>query len=317
VSWFMREEFDAKASAHVVISDSKIAWMDALASDLPLVSALPVTVLQCRSPDTVSWHATWACDFAYGIEATNIGELRQQPAGSFNCWYPAAKGLPEWTTCWQGSQAIKVFGKWFCPWESKQVKAIVQVLRHAYAYYGSFQKSWILGHEQVQGNRTRKWDSVDAITYTTDKLDPGLHFPLEGVRESLFNGGVDVDVYPWFQRFSFDQEHYAVECRMDWVKEWANVGGKFFDDKAAFSAFQNEIHILPDVIEPFGAIGKLALRLLGYHVSEVTSNDLTNEDYQTICIFQRLMGLTTDCQPGIKTRQALFARLRDRGLIQT
>jgi len=319
VRWFMNQTFGAKASSNVVVGDKKVAWMDAQAGDLPLVRALPVTVLQCRKPRTESWHATWACALTYGIEATNIGELRQQPDGTFNCWYPKVQGAPEWTTPWKGAAPISVFGRWFCPWEPEQVKAIIQVLRHAHALLGTFQKPWVIGHEQIQGNQTRKWDSKNAPHYTTDKRDPGLHFPLEGIREALFDGDVDLDALPWFPQWSANQAHWALDQRRAWVQTWANgttdaVKWAMGVD-ASWSAFVNHVHVLPSMVGPFGAVGKLALRLLGYHVSDVITEDLDSDDYQTIYLFQRLQGLDTDCQPGPVTRQSLFDRLRDRGLI--
>lgn len=315
VRWFMTPEFHARASSHVVVGDRKVPWMNNLAADLPLIQALPVTVIQCRRVATVSWHATWACSLTYGIEATNIGQLRPNDAGGFNCWFKETPGAPDWTTPWKGAAPINVFGKWFCPWVPDQVRTIFHVLRHVYASYAeTFRKPWVLGHEQVQGNRTRQWDSRDAPHYTTDKLDPGLHFPLNEIREALF-AGVDIEDMAWFQKFSADQATYAVSSRDASVMEWVNAGGCCMDAAAAWSAFKNQISILPSIGGEFGSVGKLALRLLGYHVSNVTDEDLDSDDYQTISIFQRLQGLDTDGKPGPHTRQALLERLRDRGLM--
>ena len=319
IRWFMTESFHARASSNVVVSDVKVAWMDMMADGLPLVQALPVTVLQCRRPTQPSWHATWACGETYGIEATNIGELRQMMDGTFNCWYKRDSVSPEWTTLWRGRAPIRVFGKWFCPWVPDQIRVIVTILRHVNALLGTFQRSWIVGHEQVQGNQTRKWESPDAPHYATDKRDPGPHFPLEGIRECVFNGDIEMGNYSWWTQWAQDQAAWANDVRGKWLQTWANGTEDptqwGMDLGASRSAFDNAMRILPSVIDPFGALGKTALRILGYHTSSLADVELDNSDFQSIWLFQRCNGLAADTKPGPNTRAALLARMIDRGFL--
>lgn len=160
VRWFADPA--AKASAHVVVSDKLEAALVGLADDLPLVKALPVTVIQCVGPDQAAWHATWTNGLCYGIENRNTGLVkRDNPSAPWRHW-PKAKGATdEWT-----SLAPVIPGKSYVavtdtegyePYTKAQLIANVMLLRYVGALRGSpLDPHFVLPHSAVQSN---KWDT--------------------------------------------------------------------------------------------------------------------------------------------------------------
>lgn len=330
--WFMDPKWEARASAHAVVGREWTMKLRDLSVGLPRVAALEVPVVQCVPIDMVSWHATWACGETYGIEVCNMGELKLAPDAvelGFVSWQRKDSGSDEWTKPWPG-EAVQVFNRWFEPWMPTQVVTVVHLLRAVEAIKGTFQNSWIVGHEHVQGRGTRVANMKGAETYKTDKTDPGLHFPMEWVRAAVFTDE-DIKQMPWYLEWKADQssrlvsdpewEHlgFALAQRTRWVRAWGNntddpkhwpMGGD-----AAWSSFRNQMRVFPMMVQPFGSLGKLGLRMLGYAVSDVIEEELREVDKQSVWLFQRLSGLDTDMVPGEHTKGALLARLIDRGLV--
>ena len=314
--WFLVEKFQARASAHAVVADRRLASQDELAHDLPLVQELPATIIQVRPPHTQAWHATWTNGTCYGIENVNAGPLRKEPSiegqqDSFTSWRPRDKSSPDWTMPWKVpyKTAVGLYGGWWAPYTPEQVHANVILLRYVQQLFGSLQLPWILGHENVQGVKTPH-------THGHNKFDLGPHYPIHGVRDAVFDDWKPVERYDWFRLFSADQL-YGRTMRDGIVIEYAKHAGSDNPNPppdAAWKRFESAVRALPDKDE-FGLVGKTALRLLGYYVVDLTSQ-LDTDESMSIWAFQKMMGLKTDSKPGPVTKRALIERLEDRGFLE-
>ena len=307
--WFLIEKFQARASAHAVIADRRLASQDELAHDLPLVQELPATIIQVRHPHTQAWHATWANGTCYGIENVNAGMLKcsarpsEQSAGSFTSWRPRDRSSPEWTMPWSVpyKEAVELFDRWWAPYTPEQIEANVILLRYVQQLYGSLRRPWIVGHESAQAN----------------KRDPGPAFPIHGIRDAVFDGWSPVERYDWFRLFKADSKFGQTE--MDWYAvDYARKAGSENPNPhpvAAWVRFGSALRALPEKDE-FGLTGKTALRMLGYHVNDVSSDSLDTDEAMSVWIFQKMMSLKTDSKPGPVTKRALIERLEDRGFLE-
>lgn len=169
--WFLMPENKA-SSAHVVVCDRLLAEAAGLADDLPLIKALPVTVIQCVPPTMAAWHATWVNGFCYGIENVNLGLVKRDNAKApWRHWPPAKTGAEEWTSLAKypaGKEPVAVSDhEGFEPFTTAQLIANVMLLRFVGALGGGpLDPQLVLPHSAVQGN----------------KLDAGPLFPIHEVR---------------------------------------------------------------------------------------------------------------------------------------
>lgn len=305
IAWFNREKYQARVSAHLVVGDRRHGSADKLLQGLPLVEALPVTVVQCRPPRKAAVHATWTNSFLYGIENVNAGELRQKDKG-YVTWQPRDGSAEPWTRVWAGSTyktPVMLSGRFWDPLTDAQIKANIMLLRYLNELYdGQLQPAWIIGHEQVQGTLTKGAGGHD-------KRDPGPSYPMNEVRDAVF--GKDYDAVL--------SDSYARGRRNEYVLDLCDALALQSIDprpgiKVAWERFESAIRALPGKPE-FGVVGKCALRILGFHVSDPRSQTLDEHDKLSIWIFQKMMGLGTDGAPGPQTKQALVRRLEDRGYL--
>lgn len=283
VCHFMDPARKASASAHVVVAEHRLTAADRFLEGLPLVQALPVTVVQCRDWQTEACHATWTNAWSYGIENLNVGELRPGPAGELCWWKPATRSAPEWTTPFPGD-GKRINRRVWAPWSLAQVQANVMILRHLCGV-APIVPTLVLGHEQVQGRLTVGGGG-------NDKRDPGPLFPMAAVRNAVFGGDMPTGCGEW----------EAGDFRERCVKELTAAEGP-----AAWKSFL-------DWKLPVQSV-KCALRLLGYHVAYPQSSDFTAAETESVEVFQRLMGLEVDGVAGPLTVAALRARLQDRGIV--
>jgi len=325
--WFNDPTLNAKASAHVVIADRTLGSQALLTSDLPLVSALPATVVQCRPPTLGAWHATWANPWAYGIECVGAGELRLRSSDDqqFCTWRPKAKDSPAWTAEWHSAYKApaQAWGRWWDPFTADQVAAVVAVLRYVKALPRvALQPARVLGHEQVQGVSTK---SSKGTPLATDKRDPGPTCPLHGIRAAVFSDR-PLEQEAWWNRMRNDVKTVAAD-RVAMVQRVVAVLSGLAEVSPAdiaWDRFRSAVHTLPVKDDGFQPWGKLALWLLGYYVpsierygllSENLSSALDDAEVESVKVFQRLVGLTSDGIPGVDTRWALLERLKDRGIL--
>lgn len=314
VAWFMKRKFNARSSAHVVVGDGWTFKMWELCEDLPLIKALPAMVVQCVPPDEIAWHATWTNSFTYGIEAVNVGELRRLPDGTFVSHHRRSEQAREWTMPWEHhiKKPMRLFGRHWEPWSKEQLQAIAMVLWEVQALHGTLEPSWILGHENVQGVDTLRSTTGVRLPFNTDKRDPGPGFPLEAIRNcAVVPSGKEL-----VMRFdTLADPDYGKTLRTKLILDWWQPAERPPDE----TIWDEFTKTLPDFVDTpdfgFGSFGKLCLRLLGYHVDDFTTFDLTPADLDSVWIFQRMMGLETDRVPGPKTRRAIVDRLTDRGFV--
>lgn len=331
--WFLDPKWQSKCSSHAVVADRKLGTTQEMAKDLPLVAELPVTVVQCRLPSQEAWHATWCNASTYGIENVNVGEVRKAPDGSdgWVCWRPRDKSSPEWTLPWKSpyKTPVGLYGRFWEPYTSEQIEANVALLRYVRDYFGEgrLQRPWIVGHEAVQGVDTRGRGG-SGPPMRTDKRDPGPTFPIHGIRYAVFDGWTPVGRYDWFNTYrgdprwgQSDRDTMVVRVVRAMAGRPETPGAADPSPETAWARFKSGFQAtLTNGETPFGVWGKLALWLLGFHVSslkegELRDPDLDSEDCQSVWIFQRLAGITTDGKPGKVTRENIWKRLQDRGFI--
>ncbi len=309
--WFMKRKYNARSSAHAVVADGWPEGMRELAADLPLINSLPAMVVQCVPPDQIAWHATWTNSFCYGVEAVNVGELRRLPDGTWVSHHKISEQAREWTMPWEHEtkEPMRLFGRHWEPWTAEQLHTIAIMLWEVQTLHGTLRPEWVLGHENVQGMRTLRSETGVRLPFGTDKRDPGPGFPLEAVRRAISYSG---DTRPtWNHAARIESEpRFGEKIRTKWIQQWWRPAERPPGD-AIWSHFRES---LPGFVDSpgFGEFGKLCLRILGYHISSNTA-DLTEVDLESVWIFQRMMGLETDKQPGPKTRRAIVSRLADRG----
>jgi len=322
VRWFVNPKFNSKVSSHVVVADRALGAQAMQTEDLPLVAALPATVVLCRPPEKTAWHATWTNGQCFGVECVNAGELRTQDNGHTLTWWPArdlASG--PWTKPWTTPYKVATCQatRWWDPFPGDQLEAVVAVLRHVRALFpDSLRPGWILGHEQVQGVRTR---TANGAMMQTDKRDPGPCFPLHGIRQAVFDDWRPLQQSAWFNPYRADPQWGDTERTRIVVAAVQAISGALAPPEpgvawARLASALTALALKPD--DPFGPWGKLALYLLGYYMPSVERGEymipeMDTEELTSVATFQRLMGLQVDSKPGSLTRTALCDRFKDRG----
>ena len=310
--WFMRAELRSNVSAHVIIApDWPVETRERFGAGLSLIQALPTMVLQCVPPDQMAWHATWCNDRSIGLELVNWGEVRWDPAIG---WVVYPK---QWTQRYYARGAAspqRAWGRCWEPYPAEQVHCAVEMLRwYRRRREGAVREQWVLGHEQVQGAATGKTGG--------DKRDPGPLFPLQDVRAAAFSDE-GVECAGWLRRYREDPQ-YTAKLRAGMVLDWylAHTAGAVADQRTGEEAQKRlvravyEMSAAPLWEQSFGALGKLCLALLGYHIPRPCDPVLGAADVEAIRVFQRMAGIRGDGKPGYVTRHEVFSRLTDRGIL--
>jgi len=296
--WFCDPGFDSKVSAHVIVANIRMPDHDLLSQGLPLIENLPVTVLQCRMPNQGAYHATWVNSSYYGIECLNAGILTEKQGKYFN-WDDKAWSVP-------GKVPVKVRGSYWEPYTAGQVAMVVALLRYIREYSKgavlnkaleiTMKPALILGHENVQRN----------------KSDPGPTFPLREVRQAAFEDG-PIDAYSWYRDLQAGRLAGATQADLD-LRYWLSGIYELAElpDSSQIPELLNKLRVkCPSSI-------RLALWLLGYEVpnnGDRTSTDYTEVEKMDIAVFQKMMGLKVDGEPGEKTCTALATMLKERKII--
>lgn len=157
--WFCDPKLNpgGQESAHFLVGAERYAWGDAFLGDLPLVQALPVTVVMCRPLNVRANHATWLNGTTFGIENVNLGLTTQ-------------------SAC---PQALCVGKRTWAPYPLAQLQTNVALLRALRALPTSrFVPEYVLAHEHVE--------TLSTVGYAQDKRDPGPLFPTAEVRDAAF-----------------------------------------------------------------------------------------------------------------------------------
>jgi len=315
VKFFMRERYQAKAAANVVIADRKYPRCEPMLEGLDLLEKLPVTIIQCSPPNDPTWHATWASDDTYGIELLNVGELRRDDAGKL-CSHWRRDHDPDekpWTMPWANptKSAVQAWGRWWEPYTGDQVEGLVILLRELLTIFPDLDPSWVVGHECVQ--------SVHTIgAKGRDKRDPGPALPIHQIRAAMFGDAWNIREPTSAAGWACDQivrEYAAALVPMERDETGTFVPSELPSPGVAWARFHSSVQQLVNG-KPFGIVGKTALKLLGYHVPTHISADMHDTDRIALWIFQKSQGLKPDQVPGPKTRKVILDRLYDRGILR-
>jgi len=194
-------------------------------------------------------------------------------------------------------EPVQMYGRYWEPYTSDQVMAVVQVLREVQRRYGSIRRPLVIGHEHV----------------TDHKLDPGPLFPIHGVRLAMDEPNMDPTAYQWYRDFLADPkygEKWRMECVYGW---WSGMFGPVADNWVMWAEFKKVLQT--QFLKPnsdFGILGRAAMQILGYYMPAIQG---AADDRKSIEVFQRMMRLKVDGTPGIQTRSALVTRLMDRGIL--
>jgi hypothetical protein len=325
--WFHDPKWEARASAHVVVSDRRLGSHGALSDGLPLVADLPATVIQCRAPTQEAWHASWANQTHYGVECVSAGELRSSDGRAFTSWRSKGPGAAQWTMPWKSiyKSPVQSGGRWWDPFTSRQLAAVVAVLRYLRDYPGvALKRPHVVGHEQVQ--------SVSTLTGAggkmgTDKRDMGPTCPLHGIRDAVFDGWRPLEQSHWYNDYRASPTTVLGDRELTVCRVVGAVSGAeaLPAPVVSWDRFRVAIQALPLQRDTFGAWGKLGLWLLGYYMPSVDrpqgdlltslTGALDTDECYSVWLFQRCMGLAPDGKPGPQTKWALLERLQDRGIV--
>jgi N-acetyl-anhydromuramyl-L-alanine amidase AmpD len=298
VKWFTEPKEQAKASAHVVVSDVKCPWAAGLDSDLDLIQQVPVTIVQCRKPSEIAWHATWTNSTCYGIENVNWGELRKN--GDQFCWWaPKDRASPAWTAPYEGPRdPVALFGRYWHPYTTEQLMANVTILRALNGLFATqLTQSWIVGHENVQGVATPG-------SGNHDKRDVGPAFPIHELRDAVITGNVDALM--------------AANAQPEWGALWRS---KIAYDALLAMGIQGPydgsgwVEFMVQCSKPgppSKILVKSMLKCLGYSTGAATMPVIDPDDSASIYLFQRMAGLAQTNTVDSPLRDALVSRLVDR-----
>lgn len=173
VKWFnaFRE-----SSAHVVVCDRIEKEAADFADDLPLVKALPVTVVQCVPPTSAAWHARWVNPLCYGIENRNVGRVHRDNVNDvWRYWANEGRGRAPQVPGKNYQPVSDLVG--YEPYTRAQLATNVILLRYLQAFFDTpLEPHFVLPHSAVQGN----------------KFDTGPLFPIHEIRRlSLFDTAID------------------------------------------------------------------------------------------------------------------------------
>lgn len=326
IRWFNDPALNAQCSSHVVIADRQLGSQAMLTGDLPLIAALPATVVQCRPPSMEAWHATWTNPRYYGVECVSAGELKTGDGKTFHSWRPAAKDAAEWTALWTSAYKtpLQAWGRWWDPFRADQVAAVVAVLRYVRDLPGAaLVRPHVIGHEHVQGVNTLR---ANGKKMQTDKRDPGPTCPVHGIRAAVFDDWRPLEQATWWNLMRQDPVSVFTARSQVVQRVVAAMSGLAEMPPAdiAWDRFRSAAHTLPVKDDPFGGWGKLALWLLGYYMPSVEREgmlaenleaSLDSDEIQSVWLFQKMAGIETDGRPGIDTRWSLLERLKDRGIL--
>lgn len=286
--WLLDHSYNTRVSAHAMILPR---WTDEtreLARGFPAVSALSAPVLQFVDPNSEAWHATWANEWAYGIENVYVGEV-QCRGGNFFWWRPRDRSAAEWTSRWTADQGepMPILRRWWCPYPKDQVQANIELLRWLNAYFdGSLNNpAMVIGHEHVQ----------------EAKSDPGPAFPLHAVRRGLLPDSYDGPVWD-----DTDLMH-GQTWRDEKVREWYSIKSP----QKAWAVFSEDVNSQQVRVNQWDLWGLtlLSFELLGYVMGQGTNDT-------SIRLFQRCMAVKADGIVGPITWRALKRRLKDQRLIR-
>ncbi len=307
--WFERSE--SKVSAHVVVHDRKVKDHDELAENLPLVQALDTTVLQCRRPNQIAWHARGANSWAYGVECVSAGVLKKNSSGQLCTWRPRDEEAEPWTTPWQNphKQVAQLYKDFWVAYPIAQSRAVVTVLRYLDGLgvdAADLYPQWIVGHEHLQRG----------------KLDPGPAFPITTVRAMIFDLAPDLDLVMgetslqadplWGKWWRDDVVARSIPVLCD-SRKHGKIQMSSSPIPAGWQAAWREWSQMarPDNMSPVREFTrrqlgwfKLGLLLLGYYVTGFHEGDFSvwnfgGRDRDTLHLFQQREGLEKTDVPGV------------------
>lgn len=304
VRWLNDGGADNSVSCQMLILDRMTPEYREIIEKYPELSELQVVVILMSDGIIPCWHAGWVNKLNFGIENRNAGPLRYDGEK----WYWWAKSWKaEFPVEKLGKTPQNFDGKWWEPYTYGQVLANIQVCQMLYCLYPKMDPRWFLPHSATTGT----------------KYDTGRAYPLDNVRDAVFNQTDPKDLI-WLHDFKADPQYmddYDEEEDQEFLLELALRQQDRFDEKE----FDEDLVVVEEPPgsdlqmlvqkgewkQELGAVRR-ALHKLGYHVPFSDSQLLDKDTALAVYQFQRSEpDLTNDKIPGDKTQKALMKRLKD------
>lgn len=291
VRWFCDAAQKSGVSAHLVVGRQRYAWAEPLLKGLPLVQALPVTVIQCRTPSQGASHATWVNRLCWGIEneCLGLGPSDQGP----NVPIKDPFGARSYVSC---------DNRLWDTYPPGQVAANVTLIQ-AYAALGgeAFNPAWVVGHEHVE--------SLATIGYPNNKLDPGPLYPLALVRDAACGDAGRATLTLASAIASSDSSYEVMARRGAILAPFVPKGTTL---AAAWKQALGGTLFLSPTVGTIPACRAL-LALLGYLApGDPLATTMSELELESVYVAQTALGLVADKKPGPKTLQSLQNRLKNR-----
>lgn len=219
--------------------------------------------------DQVFWQAGWFNSLSYGIEIRNVGAVVRSSGG--NLWWNNAK------LRYFGRPPITVGKKMWEPYTHSQMLGTLWINRLMAAVYNIVPERF-LGHVHITSNRD----------------DPGRHFPMHEMREHSLSDAVPLDDVPFLKEFSddgviIDDNHISEDALMKGLyrNDWdGRPDGIDADPVSSWNAAKVEPTRIALMASNKVAWAKTQLRSLGYYVGADLTDNPTPPFMETLRIFQ-------------------------------
>lgn len=303
VSWLNDGPHENHVSCQMLILDRMLPAANEEYKKYSILSELEVAVLLLSDGIIPCWHAGWVNRLNFGIENRNAGMLRGQE-GAWT-WWPK-----NWKAKFPHEKLnktpINIGGRWWEPYTHAQISANIIVGQMLYCLNGpdALDPRWFLPHSATSGR----------------KIDTGRAFPIHLVRNAVFDQVYYLDL-PWLASFEDDpsyMEDYDEEIDKEFLE--GVVARQLYRDGDELPEGYELAEEPPDVdlrmLVDGGAwreylgVTRRALHKLGYYVLPTSKKALDHDTALAVYQFQVAMGLKADKIPGLKTRKALKARIR-------
>jgi hypothetical protein len=280
-----------KSSCTLLVLDRQVVEVQNILSKYPALDRLPVLVLQLADLDTSTWHSGWSNGYCIGIENRNAGLLRG--IKDKWTWWPN-----DWKAPFPHAELDKIpvciKNQWWEPYTHGQIVANVILGQMLYSLYGGeMDKHWFLPHS----------------CFSKDKLDTGKAFPLQGIRDAIFDQ-IAIENLVWLTTFDMKPPYthdYIEECNDSFTGTEEAYQSSINEDKPVFLEPLFNMKLTGDKLK-FASYRRF-LTQLEYCIdcSDINNTSLA----MALGMFQKSMGMPVNLKIDQKSTTALISRLKE------